>query len=187
MTITTLDPKTALVVIDLQKGIVALPTAHPVNEVVAHAVELLDAFRSHGLPVVLVNVAGGAPGRSEQARNLAGLPADWADLVSELKQQPEDHIVTKRTWGAFTNTGLDEHFKKLGVTQVVIAGVATSIGVESTARYAYELGFNVTLAIDAMTDMNADAHANSIARIFPRLGETGTTREIIELLDSTRA
>jgi len=97
MTITTLDPKTALVVIDLQKGIVALPTAHPVNEVVKHAGELLDAFRSHGLPVVLVNVAGGAPGRAEQSRSLAGLPADWADLVPELNQQPEDHIVTKRT------------------------------------------------------------------------------------------
>jgi len=187
MTITTLDPKTALVVIDLQKGIVALPTAHPVNGVVKHAVELLDAFRSHGLPVVLVNVAGGAPGRSEQARSLAGLPADWADLVSELKQQPADHIVTKHTWGAFTNTGLDEHLKKLGVTQVVIAGVATSVGVESTARYAHELGFNVTLAIDAMTDMNAEAHTNSITRIFPRLGETGTSREIIDLLGSTRA
>ena len=187
MTITTLDPKTALVVIDLQKGIVALPTAHPVNEVVKHAGELLDAFRSHGLPVVLVNVAGGAPGRAEQSRSLAGLPADWADLVPELNQQPEDHIVTKRTWGAFTNTGLDEHLKKLGVTQVVIVGVATSIGVESTARYAHELGFNVTLAIDAMTDMNADAHTNSITRIFPRLGETGTSREIIDLLGSTRA
>jgi nicotinamidase-related amidase len=74
MTITTLDPKTALVVIDLQKGIVALPTAHPVNEVVKHAVELLDAFRSHGLPVVLVNVAGGAPGRAEQAETLPGFP-----------------------------------------------------------------------------------------------------------------
>jgi nicotinamidase-related amidase len=187
MTITTLDPKTALVVIDLQKGIVALPTAHPVNEVVKHAGELLDAFRSHGLPVVLVNVAGGAPGRAEQSRSLAGLPADWADLVPELNRQPEDHIVTKRTWGAFTNTGLDEHLKKLGVTQVVIVGVATSVGVESTARYAHELGFNVTLATDAMTDMNADAHTNSITRIFPRLGETGTTREIIDLLGSTRA
>jgi nicotinamidase-related amidase len=187
MTITTLDPKTALVVIDLQKGIVALPTAHPVNDVVKRASELLDAFRSRGLPVVLVNVAGGAPGRADQARNLAGLPADWADLIPELKQQPDDHTVTKRTWGAFTNTGLDEHLKKLGVTQVVIAGVATSIGVESTARYANELGFNVTLAIDAMTDMNADAHTNSITRIFPRLGETGTTREIIDLLGSTRA
>jgi nicotinamidase-related amidase len=187
MTITTLDPNTALVVIDLQKGIVSIPTVHPVDEVIKHASALIDAFRSHGLPVVLVNVAGGAPGRTEQARNLAGLPADWADLIPELKQQPEDYIVTKRTWGAFTNTGLDEHLKKLGVTQVVIAGVATSIGVESTARYAYEQGFNVTLAIDAMTDMNADAHANSIARIFPRLGETGTAREIIELLGSTRA
>jgi nicotinamidase-related amidase len=187
MTITTLDPKTALVVIDLQKGIVALPTAHPVNEVVKHAGELLDAFRSHGLPVVLVNVAGGAPGRAEQSRSLAGLPADWADLVPELNQQPEDHIVTKRTWGAFTNTGLDEHLKKLGVTQVVIVGVATSVGVESTARYAHELGFNVTLAIDAMTDMNADVHTNSVTRIFPRLGETGTSREIIDLLGRTRA
>jgi len=187
MAITTLDPKTALVVIDLQKGIVALPTAHPVNEVVKHASELLDAFRSHGLPVVLVNVVGGAPGRAEQARSLVGLPADWAELVPELKHQPDDHIVTKRTWGAFTNTGLDEHLKKLGVTQVVIAGVATSIGVESTARYAHEHGFNVTLATDAMTDMNADAHTNSITRIFPRLGETGTSREIIDLLGSTRA
>jgi len=73
--------------------------------------------------------------------------------------------------------------KKLGVTQVVIAGIATSIGVESTARYAYELGFNVTLAVDAMTDMNLDAHINSVTRIFPRLGETGTTQEIIDLLD----
>ena len=187
MTVTTLDPKTALVVIDLQKGIVSFPTAHPVDEVIKHASELVDAFRSHGLPVVLINVAGGAPGRTEQARNLAGLPADWADLIPELKQQPEDYIVTKRTWGAFTNTGLDEHLKKLGVTQVVIAGVATSIGVESTARYAHEQGFNVTLAIDAMTDMNADAHANSITRIFPRLGETGTTREIVDLLDNRSA
>jgi nicotinamidase-related amidase len=69
------------------------------------------------------------------------------------------------------------------VTQVVLAGVATSIGVESTARHAYELGFNVSLVIDAMADLNPDAHANSIARIFPRLGETGTTEELVALLD----
>jgi nicotinamidase-related amidase len=75
----------------------------------------------------------------------------------------------------------------LDVTQVVIAGIATSIGVESTARNAHEFGFNVTLAVDAMTDRNADAHANSITRIFPRLGETGTTREIIDLLADTRS
>jgi len=94
--------------------------------------------------------------------------------------------VTKRTWGAFTNTDLDEYLKTQGVTQLVIAGIATSIGVESTARQAHERGFNITLAVDAMTDMNPDAHVNSITRIFPRLGETGTTEEIIDLLGKTR-
>jgi len=76
--------------------------------------------------------------------------------------------------------------KALGVTQVVIAGVSTSVGAESTAREAYALGFNVTLATDAMTDMNADAHHNSVTRIFPKLGETGTTQEIIDLLKKGR-
>ena len=187
MAVTQLDPKTALIVIDLQKGILRFPTAHPTDQIVKLARQLIDAFRRHHLPIVLVNVDGMPAGRTNSQRpNLADFPADWAELVPELNRQPEDHLVTKRTWGAFTNTDLDEHLKKLGVTQVVILGVATSIGVESTARHAHENGFHVTLAVDAMTDMNADAHANSIARIFPRLGETGTTQEIIDLLN-TRA
>ena len=188
MAVTKLDPKTALLVIDLQKGIVGLPTAHPTDKVVKLARQAIDAFRRHHLPIVLVNVAGGAPGRTDsQPPNLADFPPNWIDLVPELNRQPADHVVTKHTWGAFTNTGLDEHLKKLGVTQVVILGVATSIGVESTARHANENGFHVTLAIDAMTDMNADAHTNSITRIFPRLGETGTTQEIIDLLNTRPA
>lgn len=187
MAVTTLDAKTALVVIDLQKGLVALPTAHPADEVVKRASAMADAFRRHGLPIVLVNVIGGAPGRTEQARRLGELPTGWTDIVPDLNQQPEDHMVTKRTWGAFTNTDLEEHLKKLGVTQVVIAGVATSIGVESTARQAHEHGFNVTLAVDAMTDTSIDAHINSITRIFPRLGETSTTQEIIDFLDKRSA
>jgi nicotinamidase-related amidase len=187
MAVTTLDPKTALIVIDLQAGIVSYPTVHPISEVVKHAGALGDAFRRHGLPVVLVNVDGGAPGRTEQKRSMGQFPAGWTDLVPELNQQPADHTVTKQTWGAFTGTGLADHLKHLEVTQVVIAGVSTSIGVESTARHAYEHGLHVTLAVDAMTDMNPDAHINSISRIFPRLGETGTTEEIITLLDKTRA
>jgi nicotinamidase-related amidase len=183
MPVTTLDPTTALVVIDLQKGIVGSPTVHPTNGVVKRARELADAFRRHALPVVLVNVDGGASGRAEQTRSTRDFPAGWTDLVPELNQQPTDHTVTKRTWGAFTNTGLEKHLRDLGVTQVVIAGVSTSIGVESTARHAHENGFHVTLAVDAMTDMNADAHQNSITRIFPRLGETGSTEEIVELLN----
>jgi nicotinamidase-related amidase len=183
MAITQLDPKTALIVIDLQKGILAFPTAHPTDKVVKLARQMIDAFRQHHLPIVFVNVAGVAPGRTESAPRVGQFPPDWTDLVPELNRQPADHLVTKRTWGAFTNTGLDEHLKKLGVTQLVILGVATSIGVESTARHAYENGYHITLAIDAMTDMNADAHTNSITRIFPRLGETGMTQEIIDLLN----
>ena len=187
MTLTILDPKTALVVIDLQQGIVAFPTAHPMPGVVANAAALCGAFRRHGLPVVLVNVTRGAPGRTEQPSTIGEVPPGWADLVPELRQQPSDHAVTKRTWGAFTGTDLEAHLKRLGVTQVVVAGVATSIGVESTARQAHELGFNVALALDAMTDLSREAHDSSVARIFPRLGETGSTQEIVALLEQRNA
>ncbi|BDI31928.1 hydrolase [Capsulimonas corticalis] len=187
MPLTALDPQTALIVIDLQKGVVGMPTVHPIAEVITNAGALVSAFRGKGLPVALVNVDAGAPGRTEQSRNRGEFPAGWTDLIPELNQQPTDHTVTKRTWGAFTNTDLEEYLKKQGVTQVVVAGVATSIGAESTARCAYELGFHVTLAVDAMTDMNMDAHINSVTRIFPKLGETGTTQEILDLLESSRA
>ncbi len=187
MAVTALDPKTALVVIDLQKGLAGLPTVHPFARIVAQAGALADSFRRHSLPVVLVNVAGGAPGRTDRVPNFGTLPPDWTELVPELNRQPQDHTVTKRSWGAFTNTGLEVHLKKLGVTQLVIVGVATSIGVESTARNAYELGFNVTIAVDAITDLNTDAHENSVTRIFPRLSEIGTTQEILDLLETAHA
>jgi nicotinamidase-related amidase len=182
MPLTKLDTTTALIVIDLQQGIVGQPTVHPIGEVVKNAVALADAFRIHHLPVVLVNVDGAPPGRTAQPRRVSSVPAGWTDLIPELNQQPQDTMVTKQTWGAFTNTGLEEKLKNLGVTQVLIAGVATSVGVESTARQAHECGFNVTLALDAITDVNTDAHNNSVARIFPRLGETGTSQEILDLL-----
>ncbi|MDR2012012.1 MAG: cysteine hydrolase [Rhodanobacter sp.] len=182
MTVTALDPKTALIVVDLQKGIVALPATHPIDSVIKHVVTLTEAFHKHGLPVVLVNVAGGAPGRTEQPRGHREFPAGWTDLIPELNRQPQDHVVTKHTPGAFTNTGLEAHLRGLGVTQVVIVGIATSNGVEVTARQAYEVGFNVALVTDAMTDSQADAHAYSIGRVFPRIGETGTTQEIINFM-----
>ena len=186
--LSTLDPNTALIVIDLQKGIIGLPAIHPIADVTGHARALADAFRARGLPVVLVNVAGRAPGRTEQPLGQTGLrPEGWTDLIPELNQQPGDVLVTKRTWGAFANTDLEARLKALRVTQVVIAGVATGTGVEATARQAYEQGFNVTLAIDAMTDMRAEAHDYSIRNVFPRLGETGTSQEIIDLLPARGA
>lgn len=187
MPVTTLDPKIALIVVDLQKGIVGSPFLHPVADVIECTRALLAAFRELDLPVVLVNVAGGAPGRTEQPRRLATLPEGFADLIEELDRRPSDIAVTKLTWGAFASTDLEAQLKAHGVTQVVITGVATGTGVESTARQAYEAGFNVTLATDAMTDVRPEAHAYSLAHVFPRLGETGTTQEIITLLHARSA
>ena len=187
MALTMLDPKTALIVVDLQMGVLGLPLVHPIGEGVARARALADAFRERGLPVALVNVAGGAPGRTEQPRQTGFRPEGWADLIPELNRRPADIVVTKRTWGAFASTDLEAQLKALGVTQVVIAGVATATGVESTARQAYEQGFNVTLAIDAMTDRRLEAHDYSIKNVFPRLGETGASQEIIDHLPARSA
>lgn len=187
MALTTMDPKPALVMIDLQKGIVGRETAHPVDQILEHAASLASAFRGYGLPVVLVNVAGGAPGRTE--RTWSGgqeLPPDWAELADELNPQPSDYRVTKKTWGAFHGTSLDARLRELGVTQIVLCGISTSAGVESTARAAHEHGYNVVLATEAMTDADPEAHRNSVERIFPRLGERAATVEILEMLRSTR-
>ncbi len=182
MPATQLDPKTALVVIDMQKGIVGLPTVHPAADIVARVATLTRAFRAHGLPVVLVNVTGVAPGRTDAGRHALPADADWAEFLPELDRQPGDHVVTKLQWGAFHGTSLDQYLRRNGVTEVVLVGIATSIGVESTARNAYELGYNVALVVDAMTDMQAEAHRNSVETIFPRLGERLTTDEVLNLL-----
>jgi nicotinamidase-related amidase len=187
MALTTLDPNVALIVVDLQKGIVSLPLVHPVDEIIARARGLADAFRARGLPVALVNVAGGAPGRTEQPPQTGSRPEGWVDLIPELNQQPGDIVVTKRTWGAFASTDLEAQLKARGVTQVVIAGIATATGVESTARQAYECGFNVTLAVDAMTDRRPEAHDYSLKHVFPRIGETGTSQGIIDRLPARSA
>jgi nicotinamidase-related amidase len=180
--LTTLDPQTALIIVDLQKGIVSSPFIHPIDDVLKRSRALIDTFRTQGLPVVLVNVAGGAPGRTQQPPRQRMLPEGWTDLIPELGHQPSDIVVTKRTWGAFASTDLEAQLKAKGVTQVVITGVATGTGVEATARQAYEQGFNVTLAIDAMTDLRPEAHEYSVTNVFPRLGETGSTQDVLDLL-----
>ncbi|WP_020661628.1 isochorismatase family protein [Amycolatopsis benzoatilytica] len=185
MPVSTLDPQPALVVVDLQNGLAALPG---VPEVIARTAELADAFRAREHPVVLVRVtfaADGAdlvPGRTEAPRSSFARPDGWDQITPELAGHDQDIVVTKRNWSAFYGTDLDLQLRRRGVTQVVLTGVATSIGVESTARAAHEHGYHVVLATDAMADTQPEAHENSVQRIFPRLGETGTVAEILELL-----
>jgi nicotinamidase-related amidase len=182
MPLTVLDTNAALIVIDLQKGIVGLPTVHPAAQIISRSARLARAFREHGLPVVLVRVTAAAPGRTEAGIRNFPRPADWAELVSELDQHPSDYIVAKERWGAFIGTGLDAYLRQRGVTQVVLTGISTSAGVESTARSAYDLGYNVVLATDAMTDRDPDLHSRSVEKVFPRLGQTDTTANVLELL-----
>jgi nicotinamidase-related amidase len=176
MPLSQIDPVAALVVIDLQKGIVNRPNLNSVG-VVARAARLTRAFRARRLPVVLVRVTDRAPGRTDAQLAFSPSP-DWADLVPELDAQPADHIVTKMTWGAFYGTSLDLFLRRQGVTQVFLAGISTSAGVESTARSAHERGYHVVLVVDAMTDLNPEAHRHSVEHVFPRLGETTTTDEV---------
>ncbi|MFG3206511.1 isochorismatase family protein [Streptomyces sp. NPDC048192] len=183
MPITTLDSRTALVVIDLQAGSVGVDMApHSAADVVARSARLADAFRGHGLPVVLVNVAA-APGlRSDH--NPQGtpfvMPEQALPVVPELGEAGKR--ITKRTPGAFTGTGLEDYLRSQGVTQVVVTGVATGDGVAATVQQAFELGFHVTTPTDAMSDPDLARHEFSVTRHFPQRAQTGSTEDVIKLL-----
>jgi nicotinamidase-related amidase len=183
MPLTTIDNHKALIVIDLQKGIVGLPTAGSGFEVVERSAQLAKAFREKGSHVVWVNVTQGPSGRIDQVRPTHSFPPDWTELVPELDMHPDDYLVSKKCISAFNGTSLDDYLRQRGVTQVFVTGVATSIGVEGTARSAYDLGYNVVLVADAMTDLHAEAHQYSVEKIFPRIGEVTSTEDLLKKLE----
>lgn len=189
MPITVVDPIPALVVIDLQTGIVGSgELAHPVEQIVARSAELAAAFRKRGLPVVLVNVDGAAAVRTDLGQREVGmtLPAVAIALVPELDQQPTDLLITKKRVGAFHGTMLDSLLRERGVTQIVVTGVATTGGVEGTVRAGNEHGYHVVVATDACTDRHQLVHDITVEQVFPRFAETATTAEIVAALEASR-
>ncbi len=191
MSVAQIDPKAALVLIDLQAGIVAMPT-HPRSgaDVVQSAVRLAAAFRNADRLVVLVHVtrapdgSDAAPGRTDSPRPAFAPGSD----ALEAPIEPFGHVVvTKRNWGAFYGTDLDLQLRRRGITQIVLAGIATSMGVESTARGAHERGYNVMTVVDVMADPSQEAHENSIQRIFPRISERAFADDVIAALEGTSA
>jgi nicotinamidase-related amidase len=185
-----LDPKhTAIVVIDLQMGIIHLMGASA-QPVIANAARLLSAARQAGAKPVLVHV-GGSPDGADRLQpptdappRTGSFPPGWMELIPELDRQPSDIVVFKRQWGAFYGTDLDLQLRRRGLTSIVMCGIATEAGVESTARDAYELGYELIFASDAMTGMSPESHANSIERIFPRIGRVRTTDQIVSALQA---
>jgi nicotinamidase-related amidase len=178
---------TAIVVIDMQKGIVGRPGApYPQLTVVANCARLLAAARAAGAQPVLVHVGGSPDGAdrlhtaTDQSWKSTGpLPPDWSELIPELDRQAADIVVLKRQWGAFYGTDLDLQLRRRRLATIVICGIATEFGVESTARDAYERGYELIFAEDAMTGVTAESHLNSVERIFPRLGRVRSTDAIV--------
>jgi len=191
MTSLQIDPsKTALLVMDLHEMMRSRVTApHSPQQVFDQAAKLLGAFRSRGAFVVLVKV-GWSADRKDRLQPRCDVPFAGTDsltpealaLIPELNIQPSDHHVTKRQWGAFYGTDLDLQLRRRGVTTLVLSGIATAFVVESTARDAFERGYDQIFAEDAMTSMAAEEHQVAITRIFPRIGLVRTTAEILSAL-----
>ena len=197
--ITEIDKAAALVLIDFQINNVKAELAHPVQEILANTNALIAAFHAKNLPVVVVNVkpmeAAWTKARADkpmipqgalkQAVAGAVMSMEGAyDITDELQVKPTDIYMTKHTWNAFFETTLHTQLQEKGITQIVLAGISTSIGVEGTARAASELGYNIAFATDVMTDKVAAAHSNSLQHIFPRIGELGTAEEIISKMQN---
>lgn len=186
----TLNPNiTALVVIDLQKGIVGMEgVPHTPADVVTRAASLAKAFRTKNAAVFLVRVTPSADKKdaltpkTDAPSNSWDMPAGWAELVPELEQTETDFVITKHQWGAFYGTELELQLRRRGIDTIVLCGISTSIGVESTARFAYEYGFNQVFVEDAMTAGTKEQHDMSVQVIFPRMGKIRSTEEVLAAL-----
>jgi nicotinamidase-related amidase len=175
-------------VIDLQKGIAAMPTQpFDTKTVIANAAKLARAFRENQMPVFLVHVdfsqGTALHTNADETMSRREMPKDWADIVPELGPESTDVLITKRQWGAFYGTDLDLRLRRGGQDTIVLAGITTTYGVESTARFAYEYGYQQIFAEDAMSDRSAEAHKNSIEFVLKRIGRVRKTSEILQALN----
>lgn len=183
----TLDHKTtALVLIDLQNGIVSRDTKpYPVGEVIERSRKLADAFHSKNAPVVYVRVQM-SDFLSLPADEVMDLPKDLPAHLSEIAEsagmQDGDLLITKRHWGAFAGTELEHELRNRGVETVVLAGIATNIGVESTLRQGTGLGFAFVTVEDACSTFSQEMHEFAFSAIFPRLSRVRKTQQILEAI-----
>ena len=173
--------KTALVLIDLQKGIVPIGG----DEIVEKSVQLVNRFREQNgfISFVRVDFQDGkdalTPETDQKPSAPQERPADWAEFDPRLNVQENDYIVTKRQWGAFFGTDLDLQLRRRGIDTIVLCGIATNIGVESTAREAFQYGYNQIFVTDAMTTFTKEEHEATLSYIFPKIGKLRTTQQFL--------
>ena len=183
--------KTALVVIDLQNGIVNRTSApYTVSQVIQNASMLINAFTEKGAFIFLVRVSS-VDGkdmlkpRTDLKINPIQFPEGWDSFVPEIANSKNAHVITKRQWGAFYGTDLDLQLRRRGIDTIVLCGISTAIGVDTTAREAYQHGYNQIFAEDAMTASTKEEHDYVCKYIFPKLGKIRTSEEVaLSLRDS---
>ena len=180
---------TALVVIDLQRGITAGTTVpHAAKDVIERSARLAAACRKAGATVVLVNVDPGPNGilfpkpEADQPRAPMSPPPDFAELVTELGRMATDVTVTKHQPNAFYNTDLETNLQRRGIRTIMLCGISTNIGVEATARAAHERGYEQIFVHDAMAAREADLHEHSVRRIFPTMGRVRSLDDVLAAL-----
>ncbi|MEK4287946.1 hydrolase [Paenibacillus sp. FSL P4-0502] len=181
--------KTALVVIDLQQGIVHSPKQGPNTsaQVVENASKLAQSFTEKGGFVVLVRVSwldgqDMLKPKTDLQMNSVTFPEGWDNIVPELANIKNAHLISKRQWGAFFGTDLDLQLRRRGIDTIVLCGISTSIGVDTTAREAYQLGYHQVFVEDAMTAMVKEEHDYVCKTIFPRIGKIRSSDEVISML-----
>jgi nicotinamidase-related amidase len=144
---TTLEdrPNTALLVVDVQQGVVA--GAPRRDEVVANIGALVDRARREGVPVVWVQHADDGLARGS---------AEW-QLVPELAREDGEPLVEKSYGDSFEATGLEGVLAGLGVGRLVVVGAQTDACIRSTLHGAFTRGYDATLVGDAHTTEDLSA------------------------------
>lgn len=177
-------PKTALIVVDLQNWLGTQYAPHSAEQVVTRAAAMVQAFREAGAFVGLVRVSTKdfkdmPRPLLDQAPPPLNLVPGWDEIVPEIGVTDTDHLITKRQWGAFYGTDLDLQLRRRGITTIVLCGIASGIGVDTTAREAFAHGYQVVFAADAMTGFSEEEHEHVIKVIFPRIGRIRSTGDIL--------
>lgn len=180
--------RTALVVIDLQNGVVNREFApYSSAQVIENASKLISAFTNRGIFTALVRVSHidekDALRPSVDLKNhRSKFQEGWDSYVPEIANIENVHRIIKRQWGAFYGTDLDLQLRRRGIDTIVLCGISTAIGVDTTAREAYQHGYNQIFLEDAMTASRKEEHDYVCKYIFPRIGKIRTTEEVLKLL-----
>jgi nicotinamidase-related amidase len=192
MSTPVINPTVALLPVDLQNGIVSLTLApYSGNQVVATTVTLANAFRALNLPIIFIHTSYQPDGavalqvKTDVPPSPPNLDPSWSEFAPALDVQSSDIVVTKHQWGAFTGTDLDVQLRRRGITDIVLTGIATNFGVESTARQGYENDYNVIIASDAVSTLSTDQQNFALTQIFPRIAQVAATADILQALQQS--